>query len=191
MSIRFPLSCLVLSFLLSCHARASYIIVIQQIGPDVVASGSGSIDTTDLTSPSSASIASLINGGEAQTNLGPITNTNATHYTGLTGTTSFGNININRAANSGSGPIVGIQGNAHALFVPAGYTSGSPLAGSSDNWSNQSFSTLGLIPGTYPYTWGTGPDADSLTVQIVPEPASLSLLAVGGLVMMRRARRRG
>jgi hypothetical protein len=46
------------------------------------------------------------------------------------------------------------------------------------------FNTLGLTPGTYTYTWGTGPD-QSLTVQIgsaaVPEPSTAILAAIGAV----------
>jgi hypothetical protein len=50
---------------------------------------------------------------------------------------------------------------------------------------------MGLTPGTYTYPWGTGPHADSLTVQInpAPEPASLSLIAFATLAMFHRRRR--
>src|SRR5215831_18976175 len=51
-------------------------------------------------------------------------------------------------------------------------------------------------PGTYVWTWGTGEDADSFTLDIkaaktVPEPASLTVLALGlaGLRMALRTRR--
>src|SRR5215471_4892730 len=50
--------------------------------------------------------------------------------------------------------------------------------------------------GTYVWTWGTGEDADSFTLDIkaaktVPEPASLTVLALGlaGLRMALRTRR--
>ena len=53
--------------------------------------------------------------------------------------------------------------------------------------------SLGLTPGTYEWTWGTGMDADSFTLQIgpagVPDTGStLSLLSFAslGLVALRR-----
>jgi hypothetical protein len=59
-------------------------------------------------------------------------------------------------------------------------------------FTGETFTMLGVKPGTYTYTWGTGANADSLIVEIgaVPEPASLTLLAVGlaglGMVVHRR-----
>jgi hypothetical protein len=38
-----------------------------------------------------------------------------------------------------------------------------------------------LTPGKYVYTWGSGPDADSLTVDIgsVPEPSTWAMMLLG------------
>jgi hypothetical protein len=58
-------------------------------------------------------------------------------------------------------------------------------------FANQTFASIGLTPGTYTWTWGSGSNADSLTVQIgpaaVPEPASVLVVEVGflGLAAVR------
>ena len=36
---------------------------------------------------------------------------------------------------------------------------------------------LGFVPGTYTYTWGFGPNEDSLTVTSVPEPGTWTFAA--------------
>jgi hypothetical protein len=54
-----------------------------------------------------------------------------------------------------------------------------------DTYAGQTISSLGLTPGTYTWTWGTGAHADSLTVQIgpaaIPEP-STAIIALSGAV---------
>jgi len=63
---------------------------------------------------------------------------------------------------------------------------------STSTWIGKTFSTLGVTPGTYDWTWGTGGNADSarLVIGNAPEPATLALLAAG-LAGLARARRRG
>jgi hypothetical protein len=178
--------------ILTLRAHASYIISIQQVGSNVVATGSGSIDTTGLTNPVITQRVSLINAAEGQVSVGPVNNTEAIIYSGLTGPASLGADNTNHSASSGSGPGVGVEGSTERLFLRTDYVSGTPIGASTDTFTNQSLATLGLTPGTYTYTWGTGIHADSLSVQVVPtpEPASLSLFAVAGISLLRRSRGR-
>lgn len=49
-----------------------------------------------------------------------------------------------------------------------------------------------MTPGTYTYMWGSGTDADSLTLNVgVPEPETAALFGTGllGLLLIRRHRR--
>jgi hypothetical protein len=83
---------------------------------------------------------------------------------------------------AGSGDIVGIWGSQAAVAVPLGYVSGSALSDMA-TYAGQTFSTLGVTPGTYEWTWGTGAN-QNFTLQIgpataVPEPSALLLLGAG------------
>jgi hypothetical protein len=72
------------------------------------------------------------------------------------------------------------------LFVPEGYVSGTALSDTA-TYDSQTFSSLGVTPGTYKWTWGSAATADSFTLDVVV-PAPLIghglpvLLAVGGLL---------
>ena len=178
--------------------RAAAIININEAGSDVVATGSGSIDFTDLTPVGGGNDYSAIDATNGNVVVGPSAGAGVIIYSGITGPTSFGSGTL-KLANSGSGDLFGVD--FTILDLPYLYTSGAPLNGTA-TFSNQTFSTLGLTPGTYQYTWGTPTDghADSLTVQIgpaataaVPLPSSLAggpvLLAIAGMVTRRRQSR--
>ena len=75
--------------------------------------------------------------------------------------------------------------------MPVGYISGAALLDTA-TYAGQTFASLGVIPGTYEWTWGTGANQNfTLTTSAVavPEPSSLVVLG-GGLLAMWRARRR-
>jgi hypothetical protein len=180
-------------------ANAAFIMTINQVGADVVVAGSGAIDTTDLGSlgdgfsiPGSFMapfIAAATTGGTATVS--------TQSWFGLTGPTSFGVGSVTNA-DSGDGDVVGIVGDSGTtlgglLDLPEDYSSGNPLSGSS-TYDNTSLASLGLAPGTYVYTWGSGADADSFTVEIsgVPEASTWAMMLLGfgglGFAAFRRAR---
>jgi len=158
-------------------ARAAYIVTFSQSGPDVVASGSGTIDLSGLT---------FVTSGPTMPEIAPTFATEATgaagavdEYSGASGPTGFGT-GVFTSATTGTGELVGIQqliGEPSGfVFVPMGYASGAPLSDTA-TYDMQSFATLGLTPGTYEWTWGNGAAADTFTLNVaVPEPASLTLL---------------
>lgn len=77
------------------------------------------------------------------------------------------------------------------------YHSGDALS-ATDTWDNTTLAGLGLDPGVYTYSWGSGVDADALQVRIgattsgVPEASTWAMMLGGfGLVGgTMRARRR-
>jgi hypothetical protein len=117
-------------------------------------------------------------------------------YGPFSGPTSFGSF-IFTQPTSGTGDRVGVrQDSSFTIFivVPQFYVSGDPLAGTS-TYDGATFASLGVTPGTYVWSWGSGSDLDTLTLKVVPEsapavpePASLGLLAtaLAGLLVKRR-----
>jgi len=139
---------------------------IYESGSDVVWEGSGSFDLTDLTFDSTNSISPGYNAGSAIWIVGsktpPIF---ADYYDGVTTfPSSFGSGSV--AANDGIGDIFGILPSSNrVLVVPTGYTSNTFISGST-TYTGQTISTMGLTPGTYTWSWGSGATADNLTLII-------------------------
>jgi len=176
--------------------QAGYIATVQQVGPNVVATGSGAIDLTGLSFFESGSFPGLIAADTGTIITGPGPNgaiLPANFFQGVSGPTSFGSGGL-RDADSGSGDYVGIGGSrgSGSVLVPQGYVSGTALSDSM-TFNNETFSTLGVIPGTYEWTWGTGLPNQNFTLIIggagVPDGGStVSLLgcALLGLAALRR-----
>jgi hypothetical protein len=167
---------------------------LEQAGPDVVATGSGTLDLAGLIDVGIGSLPSEIipsfaillegNGGVYD------------KYYSVSGPTSFGP-GAGSSASSGTGDPLVITGGGRVVAVPTGYVSGTPLS-STATWDNTTLAALGVTPGTYTWTWGSGADADSLTLYAgvpapgsVPEPASAVLLTLGaaGLALMTQRHR--
>jgi hypothetical protein len=177
-------ACVVLLLASPATSRAGVIINIQEVGSDVVAMGSGSIDTTDLTFNGNTNNAALVWAGFPLGSFAVVGGTTIVSedvYSGITGPSSFGS-GDQHFATSGSGDVFGVVAN-NVIDLPSGYISGSALSATS-TWSGESFSSFGLTPGSYTWTWGTGAHADSFTLNIgvpVPEPTTLTMALFAGL----------
>jgi VPDSG-CTERM motif len=167
--------------------QAGYIVTLQEVGSNVVATGSGAIDLTDLIDGSGNKV-SYMDPFNGSILTGPATLTSIDEYRSVHGPANFGTHPGTENADSGSGDLVGIV-NAFFLDVPSGYMSGNPLSGSS-TYDSATFGTLGVTPGTYVWTWGTGEHADSFTlIASVPDSGStLGLLLVSLLALVGASR---
>ena len=179
-------------------AQARYIVTLTQRGGDVVETGNGSLDLTALAPVGGSHMEEArIDPAVGLVVLGPTVFTPIAVYAGMTGPSNFGGVSGFEVANSGSGSLVGLAGSlapVPILGVPVGYVSGSSLGTSTDTWDNATFASLGVTPGVYVWTWGSGRDADSFRLVVAgaplaslasrdtpaaPEPATWALMAVG------------
>ena len=163
---------------LSTSAKAELVIDITQQGGNVVATGMGTLNTSDLTSTIAASAAGI----DASQGFITISAGGGLAYNIPTGQAAFGGGNV-AFASSSSGSVFGINGVFGQLYAPTGYTSGSFISGT-DAFDGTTLAGLGLTPGTYTYDFGTGPNADSVVVNIgnvsaVPEPSTWAMLLLG------------
>jgi VPDSG-CTERM motif len=167
----------------------AYTVTLEQMGSNVVANGSGPINLTGLTFLMQGRAQPIINADPAFMLKGAVMGVDI--YEGITGPTGFGSGGIFFPTSS-SGDPVGMVISDMTLGVPHRYVSGAALSDSM-TFNNQTFATMGLTPGTYVWTWGTGLPNQNFTLIIggagVPDGGStVSLLGFGllGLAALRR-----
>ena len=184
--------------LLSVQPAQAYTVTLKQMGSNVVATGSGAINLTGLTFASGGFVATG-SMGPSIADLTVADGTGLSQYTGFSGPSSFGPGTTIINASSDSGDSVSIIGTAvfpgPGIFLPAGYVSGAALSGSS-TYNSATFASLGVTPGRYTWTWGTGLPNQNFTLQIGPGPgprvpdagSTVSLLGCAflGLAVLRR-----
>jgi hypothetical protein len=135
-------------------ARAGYIVTLEQVGSDVVATGSGAIDLAGLTLAfSDGTNKAKLTPSEASITTGPAADTPTDGYDGFSGPMNFGGGGITIDADTGSGNLVTIVGGGNLLGVPHDYVSGSALSDTS-TYDGATFASLGVTPGRYEWTWG-------------------------------------
>jgi hypothetical protein len=175
--------------LISSPAQAGYIVTLEQVGSNVVATGTGAIDLTGLSFNTNGLAGPGItpNGGYIECGAMSV----GSYSVGLSGPTSFG-AGTGGLASSSSGDAVGIYKSFNDVFVPVGYVSDTALSDSA-TYDNATFSSLGVTPGTYEWTWGTGADQNFTLVipATVPDSGStfgLLFLALIALFVAARFR---
>lgn len=190
-------------------AFAAYTVLIYENGGNVVAEGSGSVNTSALTLLGPTSDYSYIYNSLGHACIGTGTMGSpvpTTWYMGGTALAAFGPSSApQHIADTGSGSQVCIAGIGGQLGLPSGYTSGESLGNSTAVWQGATLSSLQLTPGTYQSSWGQDDTADSFTLVIrapappaVPAVTAVPTLSEWGLILLAamagalglRARRR-
>jgi hypothetical protein len=177
------------------RAQASVIVTMEEVGSDVVLMGSGSLNLAGLSFVGPETINSIVYASFGVFGVGP-NGASVDLYSGVSGPSSFGS-GTAIVSDSGSGDTFSIDFESGILLdVPTGYMGGA-LSGSS-TYTNSTFASLGVTPGTYVWTWGSSDLHDSVTLQIestptgVPEPATTLLLGlpIAATVLARRRAKR-
>jgi hypothetical protein len=165
-------------------AHAQFVVTLRQEGSDVVATGSGSIDTTGLRLLELRIFEGGMTPSLPAIQIGPLGL--ASVYEGvITGPLSFG-IGTGATADSNTGDRVGIIFNLFpqpVIVAPPGYVSGNPLSDTM-TFDDATFESLGVTPGVYTWTWTPPPGLPaapdgSFTLDAVPEPSTWIMMLAG------------
>jgi hypothetical protein len=164
-------------------ANGAVVINFQEVGPDVVATTSGSIDLSGLSfvlqGTSLAGIRADVALLVASAGTGDL-------YSTAAGPSSFGPGGL-ELASSGSGSFFAINGSQQVVGVPVGYVSGAALSATT-TFAGRTFADLGLTAGTYVYSL----PADTVTLTFgapVPETSAWAMM-LGGFALLGAASRR-
>lgn len=183
---------------LSSAASADFDYSVEQVGGDVVITGSGSVDLTGLTpgslvfGPPAPSLVPdstlIITGVEDPNGLLFIDDDAIPTPFGdgfLSGSNPEGVVSTGQSDYFGFVQRLAFFGGGMSVYVPEGYVSGSPLSTSS-LYSDTTIDALGFFDsGFYTTTLTNGTD---LTVTIVPEPASAAVATLAAGLLLRRRR---
>ncbi|MBV8782030.1 MAG: hypothetical protein JO353_11585 [Phycisphaerae bacterium] len=188
----FLMACVFVLFAGAPKAFAVFTFTIQQVGPNVTVSGSGSLTTNFLSGGINvaAQIGNAIDSANAEILIGTDVVYNE-YPVAFTGATNFGSTTDQTfVPNSFSGTLIGVwRSNINYLFIPGGYTSGMVVTNSA-TFNNKTFASMNLVPGIYTenYTYGTVPfnGADTIIINVSPEPATLGVLILPAMVLFRR-----
>lgn len=147
-------------------------IIARQVGSDVIFSGSGTINTGQLSNLDETYTAvsyiwdTLGDLRFGDGTLGALDSFQAINQTSdLLG---FGTLGTQTYADTSTGDFFGV--NQLIVFLPLGYTNLQPL-NFTMTFTGQSISSLQLSPGTYSFNWGDGGTADSIGLTIEPPPS--------------------
>ncbi|MBL0871643.1 MAG: PEP-CTERM sorting domain-containing protein [Phycisphaerales bacterium] len=171
-------------FLLGAADRASAAVTftIAEAGGNVVITGSGSINTTGMTSLFVTGWTLPYNASDGiGVGSGPVS-----AYAGLTGPLLGPGASVPVASTATGDPFGFTKFNGRFL-LPQNYVSGSPLFGTA-SYFGQSYTSMGFVPGTYVFNLNNGTGSDTMTV-IIPAPGAAAMLGLGGMMAVRRRRR--
>ena len=175
------LAALAVSTGMARKAEAAYIVTLSEVGGNVVATGSGSLDLASFTQGAFSTEVAFLNPAYGAIDLGPTTSTGADFYFGAISGPSRLGPGLLASASSGSGPIVAGSEGGSTLLVPNGYASG-------EHWERAPIPGMArrspalAYAGNLHMDLGKRATADGFTLDAVavPRPGSIALLACRG-----------
>lgn len=196
------IAALLIAACLAGNAVAGLVFVVEESGANLTIAASGSLSLSGTTFSQTQTNGAWNSG---LTYIRPRTvTTGTTNFDGYTSSSSFttdgGALTTQvfpsgpayLAASSATGDYVAFQlgGPQPLTYVPAGYTSNSPVNATA-TYAGQSLASLGMTASTV-WKWYLGANGDesqSITVMAVPEPAAYVIAfagVAGGSLLMRR-----
>jgi hypothetical protein len=178
-------------------AEAILVLQVSQQGPNVVVVGSGTVNLTDLLTPTDDSeFTNLLTEVEIYAGRNAFLDGDVTLFSGLSGgSPSISSVSglLEYSDPSSSGDLFGIfiDNGTPRLVLPKDYVSNNSLSGTSI-FTALDLANLGLTAGTTTWTWGSGANADSLELRVdAPAPASVPApLPIAGAAIAYRFSRR-
>ena len=165
--IKLPLFLFSLIVGISQPAHAVFTVVLSEVGSDVVATGTGSLDISGLTAAGSFTENPR---GLYPTNqtvrVGSTGTATINFYTGFTSTPGAFGAGGFTAASSGTGDLVAVNNSFVRIFD--GFVSGSSLT-TSNTFSGTALDSLGVTAGTYTWAWSS----DSFVLEVQPSACLL------------------
>ena len=182
-------------FAVPAQADAAIQVTVAESGNDVVFTASGSYDTTSLATGASAVYSSVGFVADATPpRLRMIETGGSSLLYGISQPVvappaKFSNFVGYAEADAFSGDIIGVSSyfGSPCIVVPDGYVSGTSLSATM-TYTNESLASLQMNRGDYVWTWGSGGNADSFTLTVIPEPVSTFLAGLVALVVCPLAR---
>lgn len=176
-------------------SNAAVTFVFEEVGPDLHVSAGGMFNLGTAVPVSTEPHRVLVDPTTSLISLGTPSPTLASIYSvNISGSNNYGSSSGTGVATSSLGTPVGMIFASDSIVVPDGYVSNSPLS-ASNTFSNLSFSDIGLTPGST-FEWqisipqvGGGSIQETVTVNVVPEPSTTLLGALGALGLIARRRR--
>jgi len=183
---------LIFSCVSFCTQASLITITAEEIGNDVVFNVSGSVDLTNMNKITTTNNNSILNLGAGYVVFSPIGGAQADFYA-FSGESLPVFTLVNSFPTGHVGDIFGFSGYnpiGHFLALNVGYQSGTSINITS-TFAGENFNSMGLISGSYSYTFANNTAIFDINASSVPEPSSLAIFSLALLVLLNHKQRIG